>query len=252
MKLPIEVTPKVLYVINHSAGKDSQAMYLALRNIIPRENLVIIHADLPGVDWPGNIPHIEETISHEFHVVRAKKTFWDMIFHRKMFPSPQNRNCTSDLKRGPISSKIIGICNERGFDVVVNCMGIRAEESPGRAKKDPFIRVDSQSNSKRTWYQWFPIFDWKVKQVFDFIKEHKQKPHWAYKAGMTRLSCCFCIMASKADLLTAKKLMPELFAEYCRVERELDQTMLMPSKKHGRIFLDELKEDENNQLILEL
>ena len=42
-----------LFVVNHSGGKDSQAMYLMLRDLVPAEQLVIVHADLGAVEWAG-------------------------------------------------------------------------------------------------------------------------------------------------------------------------------------------------------
>jgi hypothetical protein len=51
-----------LFVINHSAGKDSQAMTLALRGLIPAQQMVVVHADLGEVEWPGNLDHISRTI----------------------------------------------------------------------------------------------------------------------------------------------------------------------------------------------
>jgi len=42
-----------LFAVNHSGGKDSQAMYLVLRKIVPSSQLVIIHADLAEVEWAG-------------------------------------------------------------------------------------------------------------------------------------------------------------------------------------------------------
>lgn len=234
---------KELYVINHSGGKDSQAMYLLLSQNISAEQIVVIYAHLPRVTWPGTEEHIRATIGDsEFHVVQSKKTFMEMVDHRGMWPSPSNRQCTSDLKRGPIEKKIKEICNTRGFNRVINCMGLRAEESPGRAKKEMWRRVESKCNSRREWYEWLPIHDWPVEQVFGFIKANSQDPHWAYSAGMTRLSCCFCIMASEHDIKTAARLMPELYAEYVAKEKEIDHTMFMPSKKHGRRFLTDIVE----------
>lgn len=76
---------KTLYVINHSGGKDSQAMFLLLSQNIPMDQIVVIHAHLPGVEWDGTQEHITETIgSAEFHVVQAKKTFFQMVEHRGM------------------------------------------------------------------------------------------------------------------------------------------------------------------------
>ena len=63
-------------------------------------------------------------------VVRnAKRTYLEMMEQRGMFPSPQFRHCTSDLKRSPIEKLIRGL----PYKVIVNCIGIRAEESHARA-----------------------------------------------------------------------------------------------------------------------
>lgn len=49
-----------LFVCNDSAGKDSQAMKILLKNIIPKGQLIIIHANLPEVEWEGNLEHIKK------------------------------------------------------------------------------------------------------------------------------------------------------------------------------------------------
>lgn len=215
-------------------------MFLYLEKRVPKENLVVIHAHLPEVEWEGTIDHIEATIGNsELQIVQAKKTFFEMVDHRQMWPSPNNRQCTSDLKRGPIKKGTIGICNERGFDLVINCMGMRAQESAKRAKKPTFSRVESNCNGKRDWYEWLPIHHWTEGQVFGFISLKKQNPHWIYSTGMTRCSCRFCIMASRKDLQTAAKLDPSGAARYIAKEREINHTFSMPGKD-GRQFLDQI------------
>ena len=47
---------------------------------------------------------------------------------------------------------------------------------------------------------------------------------------MSRLSCCFCIMSSNADLKTAATLNPELYAQVVALEKEVGHTMMMPRK----------------------
>ena len=120
-----------LFVINHSGGKDSQAMTIKLRKIVPAERILVIHADLPEADWPGTWDHVVNTCDGlEIQQVVAVKTFFDMVRHRQMWPSPKYRQCTSDLKRGPIEKSIRHHIKENNLDgLVVNCMGIRAEES---------------------------------------------------------------------------------------------------------------------------
>lgn len=232
--------PQTLVVINHSGGKDSQAMYLSICDIVPKERLVVIHAHLPEVEWDGIEEHINATTNHEFYIVQAKKTFFEMVEHRKMFPSASNRQCTSDLKRNPIQKKIIELCNKRGFNKVLNCMGLRAEESSSRAKKQPFRLVPSQSNGKREWYEWLPIHSHSTEWVFDRIKSSGQEPHWAYAEGMKRLSCCFCIFSCLGDIQTAKRLRPKLFERYALTERQLNFTLTMPAKGKEKKFLDEM------------
>lgn len=239
--------PKAVFICNHSGGKDSQIMYLMLRRIIPRDRLIVIHSHLPEVEWEGTEEFIRSTVDHEIHVVQAKKTFFDMVQKRGMFPSPKNRQCTSDLKRGPIAKRVREICNTRGYTVVVNCMGLRAEESSGRAKKPTFKINNTQTNSKRKWYDWLPIHNLTTQEVFDGIQAEGQKPFWVYEAGMTRKSCCFCIMASEDDLCTAAKLRPDLLEKYDYFERTTGQVMIMPSKSKGKRTLKQIINDANNK-----
>ena len=61
--------------------------------------------------------------------------------------------------------------------------------------------------------------------VFAAIEEGGQTPHWAYAAGMSRLSCSFCIMASLSDLQCAARLRPKLLEQYARLEAEIGHTL---------------------------
>lgn len=221
-----------LFIVNHSAGKDSQCMFIRLARIIPRHQLIVIHADLGEVEWPGNIEHIKNTIGKtEFHVCRNRnKTFLEMVERRGQFPDASRRQCTSDLKRDPISSQIKAICKEKGNFLVVNCMGIRADESTSRAKLQPFKLNTRYANAKYEWYDWLPIHSMTTSEVFATIAAAGQKPHWAYEAGMSRLSCSFCIMASKSDLCTAARLRPELYKKYVELEIKIGHTLQMSKK----------------------
>ena len=93
-----------VFVVNHSGGKDSQAMYLRLAPMIPNGQLIVVHAILHEVDWGGLPEHIEATVSHPVYYVAAAKSLLDMAEQRGMFPSPSYRQCTSDLKRTPIET----------------------------------------------------------------------------------------------------------------------------------------------------
>lgn len=237
---------KTLFVVNHSGGKDSQAMFLYVSSLIPKERIYVIHASLGEIEWPGTIEHIKNTIGeHDFKVVSHAKgeTLLTLAEKRGKFPSPSQRSCTSQLKTGPIDKEIRHELKRRGLLKVVSCMGMRAQESSARAKQPVFKLDENNSKAGRSWYRWLPIHAWAKNEVFEYIKFFNQKPHWAYEKGMSRLSCCFCIMSSKNDLKTAAKLRPDLLEKYDKLEKKLDQTLMMPSKKHGKKFLKDIVDD---------
>lgn len=226
-----------VFFCNHSGGKDSQSMYHFLRRIVPDSQIRVIHAVLPEVEWDGVEEHIRNTTSnHELHTCRARRTLLQMVEERGMFPSPKNRQCTSDLKRGVLEKLI----RSTGQKLIVNCMGMRAQESSGRSKLSTLKLSERNSKAGREWYEWLPIHAWKVEEVFEMIQHVGQQPHWAYSKGMSRLSCCLCIMASRQDLITAAKLNPVLYKRYVELERSTGQVMIMPSKKHGRLTLEQI------------
>lgn len=232
-----------LFVVNHSGGKDSQAMLNKVRRLVPEHRILVIHANLPGVEWEGTEAHVYRYLGAIRGITcTAVKTFFEMVRHRGMFPSPKYRQCTSDLKRGPIEKTIRNYLKAhpcfRGL--VVNCMGLRAEESASRSKAVVFKFNVRNSKAGREWYDWLPIQEMTTEEVFQNIRAHGQQPHWAYAAGMTRLSCCFCIMSSQADIETAARLNPKLYREICELESEVNHTMMMPRKDEQPRFLNEI------------
>ena len=225
-----------LFVVNHSGGKDSQTMTLLLERIVPHEQLLVVHAPLGEVEWPGTIDHIENTIPADvpliFAPVASGTSLLERIEERGRFPSPAVRWCTSDFKRTPIEREIRRYLKShpRYAGLVVSCMGMRREESPARAKLTPWRHDARNSKGGREWYTWLPIHALTTDEVFAVIRDAGQSPHWAYRDGMSRLSCSFCIMASRRDLRTAARLRPALYREYVALERRIGHT-LSPSRQ---------------------
>jgi 3'-phosphoadenosine 5'-phosphosulfate sulfotransferase (PAPS reductase)/FAD synthetase len=101
-------------------------------------------------------------------VVRnLNRTYLEMVEQRGMFPSAQFRQCTSDLKRGPIDKFVRGLPH----NVIVNGIGIRAEESYSRARLSSLTVNRSLSTRQRTVYNWFPIYERTLSDVLAW--------HWA-------------------------------------------------------------------------
>jgi 3'-phosphoadenosine 5'-phosphosulfate sulfotransferase (PAPS reductase)/FAD synthetase len=223
-----------MFVVSHSGGKDSQMLALFIEAIVPASQIVYVHATLGRFEWQV-IEHIEATIAGELHIAQAitragaDKSFGDMVLARGMFPSPQQRQCTSDLKRGPIAKVVRRLSKERGELLIVECTGVRADESVARRRScvESFSFDKANSKAGRTWYKAAPLADWTTAEVFAEIERRGQTAHPIYAAGMSRLSCCFCIMASKSDQRIAAQLNPELFAELVAIEQHIGHTMSM-------------------------
>lgn len=227
-----------VFYCSHSGGKDSQAMYAQLQSLVPASLLAVIHADLGVIEWDGVIEHIRATIDSPLSIVRAVDRnghpieLLERIEQRAAqrpdapaWPSAKIRYCTSDLKRAPIEKEIRADLQRRGARLAVNCIGLRAEESPSRAKRSPLVLNTRLSKAGREIYDWLPIHHWLSAEVFQRIAAAGQQPHPAYRAGNERLSCVFCIFGSNNDLQNGARARPELAARYIELERKIGRTM---------------------------
>lgn len=225
-----------LFVANHSGGKDSQAQLIRLLERVPAKQMIVVHASLGPMEWPGAMELARDQAAAAglpFIIAEAKKTLLEMVERRfesrpevPSWPSASTRQCTSDLKRGPIQREVRRYAKANGFKLIVNCLGLRAQESPGRAKRKEFSQMGI-SNSVNTWYEWLPVHDLSIDEIFDVIKQAGQQPHYAYSIGNSRLSCVFCILANKADLKNGATHRPELLQQYDALERKTGYTMHM-------------------------
>lgn len=208
-------------VINFSGGKDSSAM---LNYICEKYPDIKKHVVFANTGW--EYPEIEDwckSIVSRFNlklniVKNPNKDFLSMVRNRGKFPAPAYRQCTSDLKRGPIQT---WIRNNIKDTVIVNCMGMRAEESPHRKKMKKLYRDKVMTNSKRTVWNYLPIHEWPVKKVVDYLKEKQIPLHPVYKY-LDRLSCQVCIYMKKSDILQVKKYNPEAIKIISKLEREIN------------------------------
>ena len=155
------------FVVNHSGGKDSTRMLGLVRNKFRDSSTHVVMADT-GFEHQRPISaadfarHRCAEFGLNLTVVRnPKRTYLEMVEHRGMFPSPRFRQCTSDLKRSPIEKFIRTIPHK----VIVNCIGIRAEESHLRSRLAPLAVNASLTTRDRTVYTWLPIFDQSLADV---------------------------------------------------------------------------------------
>lgn len=227
-------------VVNSSAGKDSQA---ALDVTVEQaraadvlDRLVVAHADLGDNEWPGVPELAAEHAAHyglRFEIVARRKadgtvdTILDRVAQRGLWPDAKRRWCTSDHKRDPrmkLFTRLVAELRESGAVTdgpirILSVMGMRAAESCERTNAPAFRHERRASNGLRHVDEWRPLHTWTTEQVWARIARAGTQPHPAYAAGMSRLSCAFCVRASRRDLVCSARLNPELADRYLAVEK---------------------------------
>ncbi|MGC0418389.1 phosphoadenosine phosphosulfate reductase family protein [Embleya sp. AB8] len=193
-------------------------------------------------------------------VARNGSGLIDRIEERGMFPDASNRWCTSDFKRGPVRTLMTRLvrellaANHRDQVRILNVMGLRADESPARRRLLAFVHDGARtcpcpdcrrrrtisdeakrnkrpvpkkdkirhgaSNTLRHVDTWLPVHAWSTADVWSAVWASGARSHPAYAAGMPRLSCVFCVLASRPALVRAAQLQPDLAARYARVEKK--------------------------------
>ncbi|WP_243754153.1 phosphoadenosine phosphosulfate reductase family protein [Labedaea rhizosphaerae] len=228
----MDLTEYDVILVNSSAGKDSQAMLDLVAQLAREQDVLdhvtVLHCDLGRVEWPGTAELAREQADHygiRFEVRRREQgDLLDQVRHRGKWPSAAARYCTSDQKRAPARKLITQLVGELALSrqaKVLNCMGLRAEESTARLHRAELQRDDAASSGRREVTTWLPIHAWTEAQVWARIKASGVRYHPAYDQGMTRLSCSLCVLASRADVVRGAQLRPELAAEYAALESEI-------------------------------
>lgn len=270
-------------VVNVSGGKDSDCMALELAALRQAHGwqgrFVLIHADVGRMEWRESLPHCEQMAARlgaEFVVVRHSQR--DLLAgiqrrakmlagtNKPPFPSSAARYCTSDFKRGPID---VWLRNNTPFAVCA--MGLRAEESEERRKKETLKVRKACSRGGRLTFDWLPIhkfseqhvwqtlgyslaeLDWirgEVRafrrqsprptraQVMDFItRELAFTAHPAYALGNQRVSCACCILGSLNDLRNGAEFEPEAYHALRAIEDSSGKTF-QPERGLANILID--------------
>ena len=222
--------------VNHSGGKDSQAMLAKLIRMGLKGKLVLIHADLGEMEWEPMHGWIESiSFGLPVNVVRADVDFFDLCYKYKRIPDGRARFCTNALKTVPCERFMREYCKTHNITNAISALGIRAEESPNRAK----MQVIREKTRLLT--IWNPIFDWTIDQVKTEIANANQKLHWVYDQGYSRLSCVLCPLGRIGEHKMMANDRPELFKKMAKLERDLGKTIRMKQIKGVKYnkYLDE-------------
>jgi len=89
---------------------------------------------------------------------------------------------------------------------VVSAVGLRWQESAARARQ-PVAKPDTGlTRARGVGLSWHAIIHWPRQDVLDYIRQCGGVLHEAYRIyGSSRVSCAFCILASRGDLQAASR-----------------------------------------------
>lgn len=239
----------VAFVVSYSGGKDSHRMLGFIRENFPHVRTYVVMADtgfehvrpIPAEEWARDQVAL---YGLKLIVVRnPNKTYLEMVERRGMFPSPGQRQCTSDLKRGPIDVVIRNLKEK----LIISCVGIRAAESTKRATLIPWQLNESLTieerrtktgrifQQARNVYSWMPIFQESLMDVLRWHWENSQRLHPVYVADyhrdgttggyLRRFSCRVCIFSTPADLRAIHEHDREAFDAVAGLEQRIGFTM---------------------------
>lgn len=241
-------------IVSVSGGKDSTALLLLALERQP-ENLQAVFADT-GHEHPLTYEYVAylhdkvfpiRTIRADFSADLARRAafvakkwreqglpeervlraiellkptgnpFLDLCVWKGLFPSTKRRFCSEELKRNPIIEQVQMPLLDAGHSII-SWQGIRADESAARAHLPERDLVASTPNGAELW-NYRPILQWTVEDVFAMHAKHGIDPNPLYKMGMGRVGCMPCIHARKDELLEIGRRFPEEIARVAEWER---------------------------------
>ena len=229
---PIAVTPTLsehlksgaVVGIGVSGGKDSLAMAYALMEYLDRIShsgpRVLIHSDLGLIEWRESLPMcellaqrlgLELIVVHKDMIARWKQRQQNTVRRYERlecvklvmpWSSAQWKFCAGEQKLEPISS---ALTHRFPFQVILSASGIRRDESNERkkaavSKEQPKLLRKKLGTSG---YDWHPIIEWSLQDVFAYHQEKRIPLHAAYQMGSTRVSCTYCVLSSRNNLAVA-------------------------------------------------
>lgn len=155
--------------------------------------------------------------------------FLDLCLWKGRFPSTRRRFCSEELKHKPIDTQVIQPALEQ-YDDVYSWQGVRADESPARAK----LPMEEEHPTQWGLITYRPILNWTVEEVFAFHHKHGVKANPLYTQGMKRVGCMPCIHCGKQEMREVSKRFPEAIERISQWEALVSDA----AKRGASTFMD--------------
>ncbi|MHA1334070.1 MAG: phosphoadenosine phosphosulfate reductase domain-containing protein [Candidatus Odinarchaeia archaeon] len=191
-----------------SGGKDSLCvLLLALEALDGKFEVMFIDT---GIEFPETVKYVKDVvkllgISHKFHYLKAKSSFWEDI---ESFgpPARDYRFCCKTLKLSTVTEFI----SEHFSGKILNLIGERRYESFQR------------SASARIWVNEYipnqvnaaPIKNWTSLHVWLYILSKGVPVNPLYYSGYERIGCIYCPASKLSEFEVMKEVHPDLYNKW--------------------------------------
>lgn len=215
-------------VINHigiSGGKDSTALLLwALHESGYTWKTIRISFCDTGNESPLTYDYIATLDAYceritggvvRIETITPAMQFYELVIHKKIFPSAKRRFCTERLKLEPMRDFVYGL-EQDGSRVLLHS-GVRAGESFERSKL-PERDIDTYTGLS----VYRPLLTWSLEDVWAIHDRYGVPRNPLYAMGMKRVGCFPCCMSSKKELRQIAKRFPERVQLLVEKEREVN------------------------------
>lgn len=190
-KIIREHEPPEGYYVGFSGGKDSIVLLdLVKRTKVKHE----VFYNITTIEHPETLEFVKSF--PEITILEPKNTIDELIIKKGFPPLQKFRYCTTELKV------------KSGRDRL-KLLGIRAEESRKRKNMEP-IKLEGKDRYI------FPIFDWTVADIWQYIGKYNLRYNPLYDCGYKRVGCVLCPFAPKSQIEMELEKYPEIVERYRR------------------------------------
>jgi len=203
---PIENMKKFRHILSLSGGKDSTALALYMKDKIPEMEYVFCDTEKELPETYKYLEKLEVYLGKKITRLTHDGMGFDDLLKIKngYLPSPQVRWCTEYLKIKPFEKFV-------GEDLVINYIGIRADESQRKGY------ISTKPNIKAC----FPfIEDGLVQSDIICILETSGLGLPRYYEWRSRSGCYFCFFQQRKEWIGLLEKHPELYEEAAKYEKE--------------------------------
>jgi len=213
------------FIVSFSGGKDSQVTLDLVSRVIPPDDFMVIYSDT-GMEIPSSLEIWEKTKKYytsnypqlRFHLAQNPQKDTVKLWESFGLPSRIHRWCCTVTKTAPLYRDLKHLKRNGKQPNVLVFEGVRAEESPARAKYDRKIGKNVKHAGV---INASPIYYWNTAEVFLYLFKRNLPINEGYRLGLNRVGCYICPFSSEWSEHLVNKKYPENIKPFLKtIERQ--------------------------------